>query len=169
MAHVFHDFGDLVIQRATFTDKSGVVADPTTVKGSYIKPDGTEVILTEPNVNLVKISTGVYDLQIDVDLDVTGRWFWRIFGEGTIQSAEEGHFDALKRYTEVATNINPITSDDISRLALAPEQVSTDEGMVRERRVDELIKADMHQASKNVTDQPLHGFRISRAKPGGAV
>ena len=169
MTHVFHDFGDLVVQRATFTDKAGVVADPTIVKGSYLKPDSTEVILTFPNANLVKISTGIYDLQIDIDLDVTGTWSWRIFGTGLNQSAEEGHFEVQERYTQPATDEKRITSDDIANLALAPEQVSTDEGMVRERRVDELIKADQHQSNKLVTDSPLHGFRISRAKPGGAV
>lgn len=167
MTHVFHDFGDLVVQRGTFTDKDGVITDPSEVKGSYLKPDGTEVILTEPDPNLIKIGIGIYDLQIDVDLNVTGRWSWRIFAEGTLQSADEGHFEVLQKYAQKPDNT--IDSNDIANLAKAPEQVSTDEGMVRERRVDELIKADQHLANRSVTDLPLHGFRISRARPGGAV
>jgi len=62
-----------------------------------------------------------------------------------------------------------ITDDTIAELAASPRKITTDEGVVEERSIDEIIKADQHLGNKNVTDQPLHGLRISRFKPGGSV
>ena len=164
----YHDFGDLIVQRASFTNKAGTLTDPTSVFGSYLKSDGTEVLLQYGvDANLVKISTGIYDLQIDVDVDSTGTWRWRIWGTGTIQSAEEGQFNILQRYTDIPADT--ITAENMVDTAKSPKRVTTDEGTVEERSIHELIAADQHQASKEAPDAPLHGLRISRAKPGGAV
>lgn len=62
-----------------------------------------------------------------------------------------------------------ISSSDIEDAGKAPERVTTDEGTVEEKPIDELIKADQYSNSKSVGDSPLHGLRVSRFKPRGAV
>lgn len=62
-----------------------------------------------------------------------------------------------------------ISNTDIENAGKAPKKVVTEEGSVEEKSVDELIKADQYANSKQVGDNPLHGLRISRCKPGGAV
>ena len=62
-----------------------------------------------------------------------------------------------------------ISQNDIEDLGKSPRKVTTDEGTVTERSVDELIKADQYGSVKQVGDNPLHGLRISRCKPGGPV
>lgn len=59
--------------------------------------------------------------------------------------------------------------DTIWEHAQSPMRVSTDEGTVVERPIDELIKAANRKAADNVGDKPLHGLRISRCKPAGPV
>jgi hypothetical protein len=58
---------------------------------------------------------------------------------------------------------------DIESLALSPRKIVTDEGSVEERSAQELIKADQHTTAQEIGDYPLHGLRISKFKPGGAV
>lgn len=62
-----------------------------------------------------------------------------------------------------------ITDSDIEAAGKGPKRVTTDEGTVEERSIDELIKADQYASTKSVGDEPLHGLRISRFKPRGAV
>lgn len=62
-----------------------------------------------------------------------------------------------------------ISQQDIEDLGKSPQKVSTDEGTVEERPIDELIKADQYASAKQVGDVPLHGLRISRFKPAGPV
>ena len=59
--------------------------------------------------------------------------------------------------------------DSIEELAAAPRRVSTDEGTVMERSIDELIKADQYLKANDIGDSPLHGLRVSRCKPAGPV
>jgi len=62
-----------------------------------------------------------------------------------------------------------IDETTIEDAAKAPLKVSTDEGTVVEKPIDELIKADQYSRAKQVSDNPLHGLRITRCKPGGPV
>lgn len=62
-----------------------------------------------------------------------------------------------------------INDSDFEDKADSPKKVQTDEGMVEERSVDELIKADQYTKARQAGDGPLHGLRISRFKPGGAA
>lgn len=62
-----------------------------------------------------------------------------------------------------------ISSDDIEEAAQAPKKASTDEGMVEEKSVQELIEADKYNKANQSPSGPLHGLRVSRFKPGGAV
>ena len=61
------------------------------------------------------------------------------------------------------------TDSEFEELAKAPRKVETDEGTVTERSIKELIDADKHLNELNAPDEPLHGLRISRCKPRGAV
>jgi len=62
-----------------------------------------------------------------------------------------------------------INKADIEEKSKGPARVTTDEGSVRERTIDELIKADKYNKAQEIGDAPLHGLRISRCKPGGPV
>ena len=62
-----------------------------------------------------------------------------------------------------------ISSSDIEDLGKSPKKTVTDEGSVEERPIDELIKADQYNKANTIGDDPLHGLRISRFKPGGPV
>lgn len=57
----------------------------------------------------------------------------------------------------------------IEDMANTPKRVTTDEGTVVERSIQELIDAEHHEAAKEVPDSPLHGLRISRCKPAGPM
>lgn len=69
----------------------------------------------------------------------------------------------------VTPTATEVTDADIASLALSPKKIVTDEGSVEERSVGELIKADQHVAAQAIGDLPLHGLRMSKFKPAGAV
>jgi hypothetical protein len=84
------DLGDLPRATATFT-VSGTAADPSVVKFSVLKPDGTlttYVYLTDAQV--VKTSTGIYYMNIDASQ--AGLWKVRAWSTGTGQAALESEF-----------------------------------------------------------------------------
>jgi hypothetical protein len=58
---------------------------------------------------------------------------------------------------------------NLTTLSVSPLKVSTDEGMVTERPLKDVIAAEQYIAAKAVGDDPLHGLRISRMKPAGPV
>lgn len=63
-----------------------------------------------------------------------------------------------------------IEDSDFEEKADSPRRVTTDEGTVEERSVDELIKADRYnKARRSSTQGPPHGITISRFKPGGSA
>lgn len=62
-----------------------------------------------------------------------------------------------------------ITQADIEQRAKDPLKVTTDEGSVEERPIDEMITADRYAAVKNVPESPLFGLRVAQFKPAGAV
>jgi hypothetical protein len=61
-----------------------------------------------------------------------------------------------------------IEKTDIEEQAMSPAEMRTEEGMVKERSVDELIKADRYNKQNQAT-KPPYGLRIAIAKPRGTV
>jgi len=61
----------------------------------------------------------------------------------------------------------PLNADTIAELATAPKRTKTAEGMVEERSIDELIKADQYTNS-NPNAVPW-GMRIARVRPGSTT
>lgn len=84
--------GAAVRVRGTFKDPStGVVFDPTTVKVSYrYKAEAVTTRTFGVDAAVVKEGIGVYHL--DIDANAVGEWHWRIFSQGTGQTASEGSF-----------------------------------------------------------------------------
>lgn len=62
-----------------------------------------------------------------------------------------------------------IGQEDIDDLLLAPKKTKTDEGEIEERSVKELTQAIDKSKANAVGDTPLHGLRVSKFKPGGAL
>lgn len=60
------------------------------------------------------------------------------------------------------------TETTLLERAMSPKRVTTDEGSVEERPVDDIIKAKNYDAAV-AAEGPLHGLRVSRCKPSGAV
>lgn len=85
------DKGDLIRCTATFTTSAGVALDPSAVIFETKDPDGnvTTLIYGEDD-EVVKLSTGVY--YVDVDADQAGQWWCRFYSTGTGQAAEEEKF-----------------------------------------------------------------------------
>lgn len=87
-----YDVGDLVRVTGTFTDSDGSAVDPTALKIYYKAPGGT---ITEKlygtDTDVIKDSTGVYHL--DIDINASGRWFYRFVGTGSAQAADEYWFN----------------------------------------------------------------------------
>jgi hypothetical protein len=63
-----------------------------------------------------------------------------------------------------------ISETDIENKAKDPASVSTDEGTVSERSVDEMIAADKYSNSKQAVAGGLpRGLMINRIKPGSTI
>lgn len=82
------DIGDCVRATATFTNSSGVVADPTAVAVSFLDPEGVKTIVSGGSV--VKDSTGVY--HVDIVPEKAGVYWVRFDGTGAVIAAEEVQF-----------------------------------------------------------------------------
>jgi hypothetical protein len=61
-----------------------------------------------------------------------------------------------------------IEPTDIEEQAKAPKRTRTDEGVVEERPISELIDADRYNKASQVTNVPW-GLKIARVRPGGTV
>lgn len=58
---------------------------------------------------------------------------------------------------------------DFLQYAQTPKHVSTDEGSVTERSVDELISADRYKKLQTAVERPPWGMRVARVQPGGTL
>jgi hypothetical protein len=88
-----YDVGDLIRCTGTFTNAAGTAIDPATVYFKYKDPGGTKTTLTYGvDAAVVKSSTGVY--YVDVNVDEVGTWYYRWQATGTGQSAGESYFYA---------------------------------------------------------------------------
>jgi hypothetical protein len=91
------DVGDLVRVSASFVGTTGSTADPTTVYCKYKRPDGTSSSATYGEGVLLKIATGVY--YTDINIDKAGTWYYRFWSgsAGTGQAAGESLFQVRKQ------------------------------------------------------------------------
>lgn len=99
-----YDTGDVVrlgnhstnTDTSAFTDALGVATDPTGVTLVVDKPDGTTTTTYTyaGSPALSKESTGRY--YVDVQLDQSGMWAYRLAGTGTAQAADEGQLHVRK-------------------------------------------------------------------------
>ena len=91
-----YDLGDVVRLTGTWTDplNSDAALDPTAVNLSIRNPAGTvTTYVYGDDAELVKSSTGVYYL--DLDLDTAGIWHYRFFSTGTGKAAEEEYLTVI--------------------------------------------------------------------------
>lgn len=91
-----YDIGDLVRIKATFENVDGVILDPTTITFKLKTPDDvTTVYVYGTDAALVKESTGVY--HVDWSCTQAGLHIYLYIGTGTVQTAEESHFQVRER------------------------------------------------------------------------
>ena len=91
-----YDKGDRPRCKAEFR-LNNVLTDPTTITFKYRKPDETVVNLVfGTDAALVKESTGIY--YVDIDIDSVGTWYYRFEGTGTVKAASESKFQVRTTY-----------------------------------------------------------------------
>ena len=85
-----YDKGDRPRCRAEFR-LNNILTDPTVITFKYKKPDGTVITLVyETDTELKRDSAGIY--YIDIDVDLSGQWYYRFEGTGTVKAASESRF-----------------------------------------------------------------------------
>lgn len=85
-----YDKGDRPRCKAEFKLNS-VLTDPSLITFKYKKPNGISTSLVYGvDSDLKKESTGIY--YVDLDIDLSGQWFYRFEGTGTVQAASESKF-----------------------------------------------------------------------------
>lgn len=85
--------GDLIRITATFTDSAGTLLDPTAVYFQYKNPAGTITSETysPSSGNIIRDSIGVFHL--DINANVHGIWYYRVYSTGVGQAADEATFE----------------------------------------------------------------------------
>lgn len=83
------DIGD-VVRVSGYWTINGVAVDPGTGPTFKIKdPSGNILTKTYPgDAEVVKDGTGIFHM--DVDIDESGTWHYRVYATGTGKAAEEG-------------------------------------------------------------------------------
>jgi hypothetical protein len=83
--------GSVVRIDGPFTDEASAVADPAAVLFRFRKPSGAETTYVYgTDTQLVKDSVGNYHADIDADLE--GLYYYRMWSTGTGKAAAEGEF-----------------------------------------------------------------------------
>lgn len=78
--------GTLVTAQGTFRNSAGALADPTTVKVTVRKPDGTTTTYTYgTDSEVVKSSTGIYYINLDTTSN-RGLWLYTWWSTGSVQA-----------------------------------------------------------------------------------
>lgn len=93
-----YDKGASVRVAGPFRDiETGNPIDPETVSFSYKNPAGLTITLTYgQNVELQRVNTGNY--RVDIDANLSGMWHWRWFATGAGQAADQGQFYVRPSY-----------------------------------------------------------------------
>lgn len=85
-----YDKGDRPRCKAEFKLNS-TLTDPSSITFKYKKPDGVSTSLVYGvDSDLKRESTGIY--YVDLDINLSGQWFYRFEGTGTVQAASESKF-----------------------------------------------------------------------------
>jgi len=94
-------YNDRIRIRGTFkTVTTGAVIDPTTITVRIEKADGTIVQkVYGTDVEVVKESTGVYSMELDIDLNTSGTWRYKFSGTGSAKA------NTIKAFPVVATTL----------------------------------------------------------------
>ena len=91
------DYGDLVRVAGTWTTAASVATDPTIVRFQYTDPSGnTTALLYGTDAAVVRDSTGVY--HVDINVDEVGIWRYRWYSTGTGQAATESMFNIRRSH-----------------------------------------------------------------------
>jgi hypothetical protein len=87
-----YDIGDSPLLDIEFINNlTGNNADPSVVTCYVYKPDGnTDTYVYGTDSEFVKLSTGVY--YVEVDATLAGEWRFRFVSTGTAKGAESGKF-----------------------------------------------------------------------------
>lgn len=86
-----YDKGDVVRISGAFTDATPIALDPTAILFRFRDPDGTETSYAYGiDSQIVKDSVGQY--HVDIDADIYGRYFYRMWSTGVGKAAAEGEF-----------------------------------------------------------------------------
>lgn len=89
-----YDLGDEVrcsTAEVPFTNTAGTVIDPAAVFFKVKNPSGTVTTYTYGvDAALVKVSTGIY--RVDVDANMSGTWWYRFYSTGSGKAADERSF-----------------------------------------------------------------------------
>lgn len=81
---------------AAFTDSAGVATDPTAVRMTVQKPDGTQLVHVWPTpgvgeLQLTNDAAGNGRFYADVEHDQSGIWVVRLAGTGAVMAAAEDY------------------------------------------------------------------------------
>lgn len=84
---------------AAFTDEGGDETDPTEVRLTIRKPDGTQLVYVWPTadvdeLDLTKEDAATGRFYADVEIDQAGNWPIRLQGTGTVTAAAEDYLRA---------------------------------------------------------------------------
>jgi hypothetical protein len=79
--------GDAVTLQATFTNLSGVNADPTTVAINVEDPGGTVTTFTWADLDITRPAAGVF--QYVLPFTLAGRYWYQWTGTGSVQAVGE--------------------------------------------------------------------------------
>lgn len=88
--------GDLVRITGTFADAAGTPLDPTAVLFQVKDPAGVTTLYTYGSSAIVRLSAGVYYL--DVNVSQAGTWAYRVYSTGNGQAAGDSYFTVVPGY-----------------------------------------------------------------------
>lgn len=157
---------------------NGVLVDPTSIvlcdsAATYgVKRNDTDAVVVAANTPMTKVAVGIYEYgftEPEDGLEYTA-WVKIVYGGNTYYFE---HDLAVTESTTTTTTTTAAASSDgvanLSSLLAAPLATKTDEGFVRERTVDELIKADAYLKGLGAGDAVPWGLRVAKTMPPGTV
>lgn len=87
-----YEINNVVRTSASFIN-SGSLMDPTTIEYSVKRPNGTITIYPSTCATLVHEGTGLY--HVDLTVDLSGTWYYRFSGSGAATGANEELFNVV--------------------------------------------------------------------------
>lgn len=88
--------GDLVRITGTFANAAGTNLDPDTVFFQVKDPAGVITLYTYGSSAVVRLSAGIYYL--DVSVGTAGTWAYRVYSTGNGQAAGDNYFSVVPGY-----------------------------------------------------------------------